>query len=193
MANIDARIARLERTGERPKQLDLLRKLRDIRNSGEFLTTKEISLRTGRSQADIQNACACYGIEYDKVKLDSICWDCDNWFNGCSWQRKFKPIEDWTAEKTEISYSDGAVVHSYFVKKCPQFKREGNKAKELLRSLYKTIDRKCGKEKKAEVVLLSEKFLTDIKEVISYTELCDMLDCKVFISNDVKLFDVIVY
>jgi len=54
----------------------------------------------------------------------TLCWRCINSVPsprtgaGCSWSRKFVPVEGWEAIPTTI---DKDRTHSYLVKKCPEF------------------------------------------------------------------------
>lgn len=56
----------------------------------------------------------------------TICWNCKNSVpdpygkHGCSWSRKFAPVEGWDAIPTYHAGND-SVYLSYEVKSCPQF------------------------------------------------------------------------
>ena len=69
-----------------------------------------------------------------KRKPASLCWRCRNAvpspteFTGCSWSRRYQPVEGWTAEQTAILV--GAAEHrrlepSYRVIRCPEFEAGG--------------------------------------------------------------------
>lgn len=59
----------------------------------------------------------------------TLCWDCANAVpsyrkgTGCSWSKHFKPVEGWTAEKTELPASYKREIASYLVIECPNFKK----------------------------------------------------------------------
>lgn len=60
------------------------------------------------------------GIEYQAKKSeDTICWKCKN--TKCDWSRKFKPVENWQAEKVRVKIQNNTEVDSYIVRSCPEF------------------------------------------------------------------------
>lgn len=57
----------------------------------------------------------------------SLCWYCANAVpnaeHGCSWSRKFKPVEGWTAKETKVNVAN-CPCGSFHVYECPQFVRD---------------------------------------------------------------------
>jgi len=57
----------------------------------------------------------------------NICADCQNPINTCCWEREFKPVEGWVAEKTKVLVLSPALgngrkeTESYNVIDCPLF------------------------------------------------------------------------
>lgn len=62
----------------------------------------------------------------------TLCWDCrraTGGRNGCSWSRRFKPVEGWEAEETQLRMQkttgkktwEKVRIRSYIVKRCPEF------------------------------------------------------------------------
>lgn len=54
----------------------------------------------------------------------TLCWGCANCYNGCSWSRKFEPVDGWKAIPTSkgVTYGDRKKeVKSFFVVECPEF------------------------------------------------------------------------
>lgn len=49
-----------------------------------------------------------------------LCFFCKNAVYGCSWSKRFEPVEGWTAEPTTIRYAYND-VKSYHITACPQF------------------------------------------------------------------------
>lgn len=79
-------------------------------------------------------------------KNATICWRCLNAVpnkagtRGCSWSRKFIPVEGWTAEATDIycqrwnsktrtRENDKSAI-SYIVRSCPEFVPDGREDEE---------------------------------------------------------------
>lgn len=69
-----------------------------------------------------------------KCYKDTLCWHCANAVpnrektRGCSWSRKFIPVEGWTAEETSIycQRREGRKHDvSYIVRSCPEFISDG--------------------------------------------------------------------
>ena len=62
-------------------------------------------------------------------KAQTLCWNCANSVpckrdgTGCSWSRRFIPVEGWTAEQAWLGLcnKDGKVTDTYTVHACPQF------------------------------------------------------------------------
>ena len=52
-------------------------------------------------------------------KKSTLCWDCANYDDGCSWSRDFTPVKGWNAYKTK-----GNCYDSYCVVECPEFVRD---------------------------------------------------------------------
>lgn len=62
--------------------------------------------------------------EFNRAK--QICFDCKKAVGGCSWSKKFEPVEGWVAEPTFIKQygrqeSALNVTQSYRIISCPQF------------------------------------------------------------------------
>ena len=61
------------------------------------------------------------------TKRPTLCWKCKNASNsGCSWSKRFKPVEGWDATPTTVKegyLKDGSVrnVDSFNVHTCPKF------------------------------------------------------------------------
>lgn len=49
----------------------------------------------------------------------TLCWECKNAFGGCTWAKKFEPVDGWTAIKTNPIR--GRNSNSYHVIRCPEF------------------------------------------------------------------------
>lgn len=74
---------------------------------------------------------------------ETLCWTCENACGGCSWSKKFEPVEGWKAKKTKINFRrdythlrrDGKrtvrkhaiVTESFLVLRCPMYKAEDEK------------------------------------------------------------------
>lgn len=56
----------------------------------------------------------------------TLCWDCRNAVNGCSWARKGKPVNGWKAIPTKIKdpMSRKGYNESFVVQECPLFWRD---------------------------------------------------------------------
>lgn len=62
-------------------------------------------------------------------KRETLCWKCANAVpckrdgTGCSWSKRFIPVEGWTAEQAWLGLcnKDGRVTDTYTVHACPQF------------------------------------------------------------------------
>lgn len=61
---------------------------------------------------------------------DTLCWSCQHAVpnyegtRGCAWSQDGEPVAGWTAEPSDIKYSDGygtGFTRSYRVIDCPQF------------------------------------------------------------------------
>ena len=77
-------------------------------------------------------------------KTTNICFDCNNACGGCSWTAvdpktkkiRFKPVPGWTAKKVLLNvgtYGNNkrAIIETYHITACPQFKNDKRKPKEL--------------------------------------------------------------
>lgn len=55
----------------------------------------------------------------------TICWECRNAVNGCSWSRTFTPVKGWVAEREDREYDPvwrpGQITTTYTVRCCPLF------------------------------------------------------------------------
>lgn len=55
----------------------------------------------------------------------TLCWDCKNAAtSGCRWSKDLKPVEGWTAVKTDKRLSKGLRMSSFLVIECPEFERD---------------------------------------------------------------------
>ena len=52
---------------------------------------------------------------------NSLCFDCQNAVCGCSWSKRFEPVDGWTATPVKIRSEQKRYIDSYVVKKCPLF------------------------------------------------------------------------
>lgn len=55
-----------------------------------------------------------------------LCCYCKNSCGGCSWSRRFEPVEGWTAEPTIIRQRNRQGkydIHSYKITECPQYEK----------------------------------------------------------------------
>jgi len=63
-----------------------------------------------------------------KPPRQTICWDCRNAVPGpeagCSWSRRWQPVEGWDAEETWVRYGAYGSQKSYRVLECPEFEEE---------------------------------------------------------------------
>ena len=55
------------------------------------------------------------------------CCNCKKFAGGCSWSRKFEPVEGWTAVPTMINHGGNngkpRLTESYMIIKCPEFEK----------------------------------------------------------------------
>lgn len=86
--------------------------------------------------------------------METLCWFCEKAAGGCSWSRKFKPVDGWDAKKTEIMSWFGGTQESYLVFSCPQFEltpscREEyeEREKKLTELKRKHVDERRGRRK----------------------------------------------
>ena len=54
-------------------------------------------------------------------KCESLCFDCKNAVCGCSWSKRFEPVEGWEAIPKKIRIDKTHFIASYVVKKCPLY------------------------------------------------------------------------
>lgn len=80
--------------------------------------------------------------------MKTICWECALSGYGnvsdCPWEREFKPVDGWTAERNDVLFSNGGRRYwseSYCVKRCPLYKKQNRKKKEEKQKREKTIER----------------------------------------------------
>lgn len=66
-------------------------------------------------------------MENKQIKKATLCWRCRHAVpsasTGCSWSRRFVPVEGWTAEKHR-QRSNGSVYETYCVTSCPLFQKD---------------------------------------------------------------------
>lgn len=67
-------------------------------------------------------------MENKQIKKATLCWRCRHAVlsasTGCSWSRRFVPVEGWTAEKHQ-QRSNGSAYETYCVTSCPLFQKNG--------------------------------------------------------------------
>ena len=136
-----------ERFGKRLRNLHIMKVM-----SSEMHTIQEYCNATNMPSTSIYNDLANFGISYtpSEVKIDppTLCWKCENaCTNGCSWAKKLIPVENWTAEETDISY---------IVKACPLFKPE-SKEKANLRKLCEKLDESLHESKRYKYLFVGSK------------------------------------
>jgi hypothetical protein len=76
----------------------------------------------------------------------SKCWNCQNACTGCDWIDFQKPIDGWTAEKITIANNSNcvpAIIDSYIVKDCPNFRRDNIRVTDRLLAEAFGITRDC--------------------------------------------------
>lgn len=54
-------------------------------------------------------------------KSETLCWKCKNAYGNCSWSKRFKPVEGWTAVPTKVNVGYKGQTDSFLVIECPQF------------------------------------------------------------------------
>ena len=76
------------------------------------------------SKSTLVNHCSktCQEIakEERRNKREQLCCRCQNACGGCSWSRKFVPVDGWVANPTIIKDSEGDIT-SYRIISCPEF------------------------------------------------------------------------
>ena len=75
-------------------------------------------------------------------KQSTLCWDCRmSTIGGCSWSRRFEPVEGWTAERSDLYIDRNHSVVSYCVQRCPKFVRDGlNFGQQRLNGVKRTLN-----------------------------------------------------
>ena len=61
---------------------------------------------------------------YDKNA--TLCWECKKASGGCSWSKKFVPVEGWDATPTKVwvgHTSAKPYIDSFHVNECPEFEQ----------------------------------------------------------------------
>ena len=53
----------------------------------------------------------------------TLCWTCQNACGGCSWSKRFIPVEGWDAKRRDVMKGQDHRTpnESYFVISCPQY------------------------------------------------------------------------
>lgn len=55
-------------------------------------------------------------------RRQSICWDCQKAYGGCSWSKRFEPVEGWTAKKSYLSNGKKRkITDTFAISDCPEF------------------------------------------------------------------------
>ena len=68
---------------------------------------------------------------------DTLCWECANAVpdlygkRGCTWSRRFEPVEGWVAKKVHKASYDHVGGDSYHVIKCPMFVQDRTEVKKI--------------------------------------------------------------
>ena len=54
---------------------------------------------------------------------NSLCFDCQNAVCGCSWSKRFEPVEGWVAKPVKLKADNkyNRYIDSYMVEQCPLF------------------------------------------------------------------------
>ena len=102
--------------------------LRFVLMNMDKMTPKQLAEASGESIESIKKCYCVLANETRRMKTmqQNICWYCKNAVPsiktgaGCSWSRKFEPVEGWTATKTVVNESDV----SYHVVGCPEFEED---------------------------------------------------------------------
>ena len=67
----------------------------------------------------------------DESSSSTLCWHCGKSTNqGCSWSRRFRPVDGWKADLKPIKLNAKKIVESYCVYECPEFVEDENSKKE---------------------------------------------------------------
>ncbi len=114
-----------------------------------------------------------------KKDNDTLCWSCAN--TKCSWAKKLIPVEGWTATETVIKDNGmSGYMHSYQVKKCPEYKQE-SKDKQDFRKLCNSIDLKFYKNPKKRFtrLVVSHKYYKIIKKITTLKNFGEMFGVEV--------------
>ena len=99
-----------------------------LRRNIDRMRYAEIARRLGRTVASVQAKAANLGLSRPP-DTGTLCWACANAVpnregtRGCSWSRRFEPVEGWRATETRLY--DGSrreeTIVSYHVRSCPEF------------------------------------------------------------------------
>lgn len=59
----------------------------------------------------------------ETVKRTTLCWTCTRpGTGGCSWDKEFKPVEGWKAERNDLwTTGKNRYTESYIVEECPLY------------------------------------------------------------------------
>lgn len=107
---------------KRPPQM-----VRDQLESVGFKYNAQFRTWIGKKNTDKAVAIADAAVNrgMDVQYYGTLCWECANATGGCSWSKKFIPVEGWTAKRTTMTlgYNTGRPrkATSYVVKKCPEY------------------------------------------------------------------------
>lgn len=97
------------------------------------------------------------------MKKYTLCWTCQNAYNGCPWSRNFEPVPGWQATPTKIKMGE-SYIDSFQVHECPMF--QGDKpnykrtSRDKLAKLLNVSPRTCYR--------MSEKTLISRLERLGY-------------------------
>lgn len=136
-----------ERFGKRLRNLQIMKSM-----SSGLHTIQEYCNATDMPSTSIYKDLAIFGIAYtpSEAKIDkpTLCWECENaCTNGCSWAKHLIPVENWTADETDIGY---------LVEACPLFKPE-SKEKANLRKLCEKLDESLHESERYKYLFVGSK------------------------------------
>ena len=116
----------------------------------------------------------------------TLCLTCENCYGGCSWSLDFVPVENWTAERRDLKDAWLGKMESYIVQKCPEYiKTETTKGKEILRKIYKQIDKK---DEKAVKIYINTKLLKCIVKEINLHDLEKLMQLEIMPDRNIENF-----
>ena len=89
---------------------------------------------TTRNKAQSFCSRECYGAYIQRPEQlhqntkYTLCWECANSNNSCSWHRDFTPVDGWKAKPTVYKSGKGTngeqlYINSYIVYECPNFEK----------------------------------------------------------------------